>query len=54
MFKNYCLKNEFRKDLIVSHAMPLRTKIGDAVGGAAMEQLLHEEMAKLNLSLVGW
>lgn len=44
----------FISDLIVSHAMPVRCRLGDGEKGRAVEQALYAEMEKLNLSLVGW
>nr|XP_027211338.1 MPN domain-containing protein-like [Penaeus vannamei] len=41
-------------NLIVSHAMPVRCRLGDGEKGRAVEQALYAEMEKLNLSLVGW
>lgn len=41
-------------DLIVSHALPVRCRLGDGEKGRAVEQQLFVEMEKLSLSLVGW
>ncbi|XP_045616911.1 MPN domain-containing protein isoform X2 [Procambarus clarkii] len=41
-------------NLIVSHALPVRCRLGDGEKGRVVEQALYAEMEKLNLSLVGW
>ncbi|XP_068210931.1 MPN domain-containing protein CG4751-like isoform X2 [Palaemon carinicauda] len=41
-------------NLIVSHALPVRCRLGDGEKGSSVEKGLYEEMEKLNLSLVGW
>ncbi|MPC50964.1 MPN domain-containing protein [Portunus trituberculatus] len=41
-------------NLIVSHALPVRCRLGDADKGRAVEQAIFCEMEKLSLSLVGW
>ncbi|KAK3850924.1 hypothetical protein Pcinc_042394 [Petrolisthes cinctipes] len=41
-------------NLIVSHALPVRCRLGDGEKGRAMEAAIYTEMEKLNLSLVGW
>ncbi|KAK8731295.1 hypothetical protein OTU49_007527 [Cherax quadricarinatus] len=41
-------------NLIVSHALPVRCRLGDGEKGRIVEQALYAEMEKLNLSLVGW
>ncbi|XP_064101453.1 MPN domain-containing protein CG4751-like isoform X2 [Macrobrachium nipponense] len=41
-------------NLIVSHALPVRCRLGDGEKGSTVEKALYDEMEKLNLSLVGW
>ncbi|KAK7077756.1 hypothetical protein SK128_021165 [Halocaridina rubra] len=41
-------------NLIVSHALPVRCRLGDGEKGSGIEKMLYDEMDKLNLSLVGW
>ncbi|XP_076046051.1 MPN domain-containing protein-like isoform X3 [Oratosquilla oratoria] len=41
-------------NLIVSHALPMRCRLGDAEKGQAVEQALFAQMDRLNLSLLGW
>lgn len=41
-------------DLIVSHALPVRCRLGDGEKGRMVEQAIFNEMEKLSLSLVGW
>ena len=41
-------------DLIVSHALPVRCRLGDGEKGRTVEQTIFTEMEKLSLSLVGW
>ena len=52
VFEKYKLLN--LSDLIVSHAMPVLCRLGDGEKGPGVEQLLYNEMRRLNLSLVGW
>lgn len=41
-------------NLIVSHALPVRCRLGDGEKGRVVEQALYAEMERLSLSLVGW